>query len=220
MTSEKALNNKGFTLIELIIVIAILGVLAAVLIPNYIGYIEKAKIGVDNANLVVLNEDTAIYKDIKGITTADVFDSITTDAARMQKLVSEGCLAAMVSTQQKNATFVWDIPSQKWVTSVLASGGTIAVTGVTLAESSIIVAKSGSGDKINNRKLTVNVLPQDATNKAVIWTTSDANYATVSPDGIVSFVNQISWNTNDYILITVTTVDGSKTASCKVHTQW
>lgn len=40
-------NQKGFTLVELIVVIAILGVLAAVLVPQYIQYIEKSRIGVD-----------------------------------------------------------------------------------------------------------------------------------------------------------------------------
>ena len=35
--------NKGFTLVELIVVLVILAVLAAVLVPALLGYIEKAK---------------------------------------------------------------------------------------------------------------------------------------------------------------------------------
>lgn len=34
---------KGFTLVELIVVIAIIGVLASILVPNMMGYIQKAK---------------------------------------------------------------------------------------------------------------------------------------------------------------------------------
>lgn len=44
-------NNRGFTLIELMIVIAIVAILAAIAIPNFVKYREKAKIADATAEL-------------------------------------------------------------------------------------------------------------------------------------------------------------------------
>ena len=42
--SLKALSkNKGFTLVELIVVLVILAILAAILVPTLLGYIDKAR---------------------------------------------------------------------------------------------------------------------------------------------------------------------------------
>lgn len=44
---QKSLTNKGFSLVELIIVIAIMAVLVGVLAPQYIKYVEKSRVSAD-----------------------------------------------------------------------------------------------------------------------------------------------------------------------------
>lgn len=39
----KRFNKKGFTLVEIIVVLVILAILAAIAVPSVLGYVEEAK---------------------------------------------------------------------------------------------------------------------------------------------------------------------------------
>lgn len=57
-----AKSNKGFTLIELMIVVAIIGILAAVAIPNFVRYQLKAKTAEARTNLKAIATSQEAYK--------------------------------------------------------------------------------------------------------------------------------------------------------------
>ena len=60
------MNKKGFTLVELVVVIAIIGVLAAILIPTMMSYIKKAKLKNANSNAkIVFNTVNAVVTDMQ-----------------------------------------------------------------------------------------------------------------------------------------------------------
>ncbi|CAK4071024.1 MULTISPECIES: type IV pilin protein [Vibrio] len=73
----KQTNNrkaKGFTLIELMIVVAVIGVLAAIAIPQYQKYVEKGALGSALATATALKTNYEDYLAVSGAAPASVSD--------------------------------------------------------------------------------------------------------------------------------------------------
>ena len=91
-------NKKGFTIVELVIVIAVIAILAAVLIPTFAGIIRKANISADTQ--LVKNMNTALAADEAVNGPAEDFNdviAIVKDAGYVLSAfnpTTEGCYVA------------------------------------------------------------------------------------------------------------------------------
>jgi prepilin-type N-terminal cleavage/methylation domain-containing protein len=59
--TETGKRNRGFTMVELLIVVAILGILAAVVIPQFSGSTDDAKLATLDANLSQMRNAVELY---------------------------------------------------------------------------------------------------------------------------------------------------------------
>lgn len=70
-------NRKGFTLVELVVVIAILGILAAIAVPQFLGKLDTAKETADQTTLSNVQSAVNMYYFDKGSYPADTDTLVT-----------------------------------------------------------------------------------------------------------------------------------------------
>lgn len=105
--------KSGFTLIELIVVMAILSVLAALATLFVPALVDKARIATDRQNIAVLNTATQHY--MSNATSPNAFEVVSeTNDSRIEKLIESGYLTEPVIPQQKNMVFEWSLLDQTW----------------------------------------------------------------------------------------------------------
>lgn len=69
---SQAKGEQGFTLLEMIVVIVIIGFLAGVAVPAFAGVLASSKESVDKANLNILNNACDLYEAETGETIDDL----------------------------------------------------------------------------------------------------------------------------------------------------
>lgn len=138
-------NNKGFSLVELIIVVAIMAVLMGILAPQYIRYVEKTRIRADDsiisdidkscqatlaeekyykdaANTVVVTVDDAGNISASGFSTvqaafeAEVNTSVYGQATSTNKFKSKGYNGSGKST---TLTYTFNPTLYTWQASIV-----------------------------------------------------------------------------------------------------
>ncbi len=81
-------KTGGFTLVELIIVIAILAVLASIAVPNLLGSVEKSRIAKDEANAKLIG-DAIVMAVAEGEITGDVVGAQIRDGIANMNVVKK-----------------------------------------------------------------------------------------------------------------------------------
>lgn len=119
---NKQKSNKGFSLVELIVVIAIMAVLVGVLTPQFLGYVSRARISTDVQNMDSILRAADVY----------VADKELQSESEIKNLVSY-----VITNQQINVESVPSVSDYKlkysgWVgVSVDYKDGNWVVTGHT-----------------------------------------------------------------------------------------
>lgn len=73
-------NNHGFTLLEVIVVIAILGVLAALAFPRFSGVLTNSQIKTDQGNARIVESAVELYQaETGGYPNTESFDALITE---------------------------------------------------------------------------------------------------------------------------------------------
>lgn len=89
MSNKKALRagGRGFTLIELMIVVAIIGILAAIAIPKFADLVKKAQEGKTRGNLSAVRSALSIYYgDSEGINPLTGIGVLTTNQKYLKEV--------------------------------------------------------------------------------------------------------------------------------------
>jgi prepilin-type N-terminal cleavage/methylation domain-containing protein len=131
-------NRKGFTLVELMVVILIVGILAAVAIPLMQGRISKAKWSEANATAGTIRTAVRAYVAETSVTTAstNLTGKALSDATTQSRLG--------FSTNDLNGTYF--APANYVITSIDATTGNplITISGQTTVPGSATLAANGT----------------------------------------------------------------------------
>ena len=138
---KKEMNNKGFSLVELIIVIAIMAILIVVLAPQYLKYVERSRNSTDLQNATEIVTALQVYATDPEATVTPAAGSITIGTADQTLTTTDFLGAALADaglldasnvlhtrrqsrTQWNDYTISWTVNNGNLDFTYTATGGT------------------------------------------------------------------------------------------------
>ncbi len=135
----KKMNKKGFTLMEMLIVIAIIAILIAIAIPTFTSALEKSKQKTDLANARAL----------KSLVVSEYM------------LAEEGCMSGIFSSTTTSATFYLNKNGQEILTTE-TDGVKTAVTTAPTGDDHMKVTAKWDGETGDTKGAPISVTISDA----------------------------------------------------------
>ncbi|MBE5884212.1 MAG: type II secretion system protein [Lachnospiraceae bacterium] len=124
---KKEMNNKGFSLVELIIVIAIMAVLIGLLAPQYIKYVNNSKVSADVTNAQAI---------------ASAFNVALADGASLAASYNSGTDAIPTDVNLAAWPVAKHTPTETWTVAI----GTNGVTEIKLGTLEIYPEPEATGN--------------------------------------------------------------------------
>lgn len=143
MKNEKKLNNKGFSLVELIIVIAIMAVLIAVLAPQYMRYVERGRAASDRDNVQAIVSALQVH----------AADTLATETLKTGTITLTNSATTTITgaTGSANASYVEAINNAGLDTATTPTAGSVTLPRLTNTSTftGVTITITVSGDTVS-----------------------------------------------------------------------